>query len=346
MAYTTINKGSSYFNTLTYTGTSSAPNAKTGVGFQPDLVWIKPRTFADPHRLHSPLLTGSDYYLQSNATNAEAQSVNSITSFDSDGFTLGNTDGGWNSSSYTYVAWNWLAGNGTSSNTDGDISSTVSVNNTSGFSIVKYTGNGITGQTIGHGLNSVPKVILNKALISQDWLVHHKDIAISTCLKLNTTDAPLTSSAWNSTAPTSSVFTIGSSASTNASGVDYINYCFAEVKGFSKFGSYTGNGSTDGTFVYTGFKPAFVIIKRTDTLGYNWVMVDNKRSAYNLVQAELYPSSSTIEDTAAPFADFVSNGFKMRTTSNSKNASGGTYIYMAFAEHPLVSSSGVPCTAR
>lgn len=347
MSYTNgLDKPDEYFNTKLYTGNGSTQSI-TGINFQPDMVWTKIRNGVYDHNIFD-VVRGVTKDIRPNTTNAEGTQSGGLTSFDSDGYSLGS----WipvNESSSTYVSWNWLANGAGSSNTDGSISATVSVNTTSGFSIVKYTGNATGGATIGHGLGVKPAMILMKNLNqAYDWVVYHQNIGATKYLILNATNAETTGTGFlNNTEPTSSVITLGSGGSANGSSDNLIAYCFAEKKGFSKFGSYTGNGNaSDGTFVYLGFRPAFVIIKRTDTSGYNWVMVDNKRSPYNLVQAELYPSSSTAEDTAAPFADFVSNGFKMRTASNSKNASGGTYIYMAFAEFPIVSSSGTPCTAR
>ena len=338
-----------YFKTKLYTGTGSAPNAQTGVGFKPDLLWIKPRNLANSNRLHSPLLTAPDYYVMSENTDAEATNNNSVTSFDTDGFTLGNTDNGWNGS-YNYVAWNWkAAGTSGSANTDGSINSTVSANTTSGFSIVKY-GDSTGTQTVGHGLGSDVKVLIIKNLTStNNWHVWHAGIPTS-AIHLNESGAKTDS--WfatyqNSTAPTSSVFTVksGGGDDTLGSSKDYIAYCFAEKKGFSKFGSYTGNGSTDGPFIFCGFKPAWVLYKVASGTTNDWTLLDNKRDSFNVAGKRLYPNNTGAESEAAR-VDFTANGFKLRGDGTDMNGSGNTYIYMAFAEHPLVASNGDPATAR
>ena len=342
MAYSAIPKSTSYFNSKLYTGNGST-NAITGVGFQPDWVWIKDRGDTHDHNAYDAV-RGVTKMITPNENYAESTVSASLTSFDSDGFTLGNVARS-NANGGSLVSWNWKANGTGSSNTDGDITSTVSTNTTSGFSIVKYTGNGSTNQTVGHGLGSVPKLIINKQLTTQNWFVYHHSIGNTDVLKLNTTDAKTTSSAWNNTTPTSSVFTIGTSSSTNVSGEDFINYCFAEKTGFSKFGSYVGNANADGTFIYTGFKPSFIMIKRTDTTG-DWLMKDNKRpTVQNPVTSLLYPNQSYAEATGVNDADFISTGYKIRTTGTAENASGGTYIYMAFGQ-PIVSTNNVIATAR
>jgi hypothetical protein len=347
MAYTTINKPSDYFNTVLYTGTGSS-NAITGVGFQPDWVWIKSRTGGYSHQLFD-VIRGATKIISSDATDAESTNVQKLTSFDSDGFSVG-TNVGVNESSANLVSWNWLA-NGTGvSNTDGSITSTVSANTTSGFSIVTYTGNGSSG-TIGHGLGSEPKMIFVKRYDASgnNWNVYTSSTGNSARLKLNLTDAVETGNTgpWNGTSPTSSVFSVGGAGDTNTVGGTHVAYCFAEKKGFSKFGRYAGTGNADGRFVYTGFRPAFVLVKGyQDVL--NWGMYDNKRSTYNVADETLWSNSSNSESTIGTTygMDILSNGFKARTVSSQINTNGQGYIYMAFAEHPLVSSSGVPCTAR
>ena len=347
MAYTTINKGSSYFNTITYTGTGSS-NSLTGVGFKPDWVWIKKRNGAVGHRLYDAV-RGVQNTLFSNSDDPEATGqTTTLTAFNSDGFTV-ISESGVNASSDTYVAWNWLGANTTVSNTSGSITSTVSANTTAGFSIVKWTGNNTSGATVGHGLGSVLKMIIVKNLNTTDsWNVYHVSNGNTKRIFLNTTGSTdTTASAWNNTTPTSSVFTIGNNTGVNNSGSNLIAYCFAEVKGFSKFGSYTGNGSADGTFVYTGFKPAFILQKNTTTVGTGWGMIDNKRTPFNVSKGLLLANSNSVEDTtAAPSIDFLSNGFKWRTTDSWFNQSGVTNIYMAFAENPFVSSTQIPTTAR
>jgi len=245
------------------------------------------------------------------------------------------------------ASWNWKAGTGQgSSNTDGSINTTyTSVNTTAGFSISTYTGTG-SNATVGHGLGSVPKMIIVKRTSATDvWRVYHGSIGATKHLVLNTTAGDASgSNVWNDTAPTSSVFSISTDSAVNASGATYVAYCFAEKTGYSKFGSYVGNGNADGTFVYTGFKPAFVIVKCTSTTGNNWVMIDNKRLGYNVDNNRIYADLSNAEDTT-DVVDLVSNGFKHRFTGGTSNGSGISYIYMAFGQS-LVGSNNVPCTAR
>ena len=338
-----INKPTDYFNTVLYSGTGSAQSI-TGVNFQPDLVCIKGRNNGNYHRWFD-VVRGVPNYIGSNATDAEASDATQFTSFDSDGFTL-STGGATNGSGYTFASWNWLANGTGSSNTDGSITSTVSANTTSGFSIVSYTGTGSAG-TLGHGLGSTPKMIIVKCRSDADtWAGYHVDVGATKYMELDTTAAAQTSTQpWNDTEPTSSVFTVGNWSATNGSSRTYIAYCFAEKKGFSKFGSYTGNGSTEGTFVYTGFKPAFVIYKKSSASGSDWIMVDNKRNTFNVLNKELYSNVSTAEGTV-DLLDFTSNGFKCRRSHTSQNESGQTYIYMAFAENPLVGTNDIPATAR
>jgi hypothetical protein len=339
-----INKPDEYFNTVLYTGNGGTQSI-TGVEFQPDFIWNKQRNGTNSHYLFNAI-TGTGKFLKSNSTDAEGTNVDTVTSFDSDGFTLGNAAGN-NGSGNTMVSWNWLANGAGSANTDGDIASTVSANTTSGFSIVSYTGNGSAGATVGHGLGAVPKMIIVKNRDNTPgWGVYHASLGNTKYLQLNATAAEATASTfWNNTTPTSLVFSIGTSGWMNNSGEDYVTYCFAEKQGFSKFGSYTGNGSTDGTFVYTGFKPAMVIIKRTSGAD-RWVISDNKRDPNNVVVGELNPNDSAVEDTSSTPFDFLSNGFKIRRTGNVFNGSGESYIYMAFAENPLVGTNNIPATAR
>ena len=347
MAYTDIDKPSDYFNTNLWTGTGSIQSI-TGVNFQPDWLWVKTRSTTANHRSQNSVI-GAEYGMNPNQTVAEGFLSDCVTSFDSDGFTLGADSQGYvNTSSRTYVGWSWLASNTTASNTVGDINSTVSVNTTSGFSIGTYTGNGTAGATIGHGLASDKvTIIVKRTDTTSNWGVKHYKIPATQWLQLDQNDGANTSSLiWNDTEPTSSVFSVGSYVGTNASGGTYVFYAFAEKKGFSKFGSYTGNGNADGTFVYTGFKPAFVLVKRTDTAGYEWSIWDNKRDPFNLADTTLRPNSSASESTIGSFyqIDMLSQGYKFRTSNGDVNDSGGTYIYMAFAEEPLVGDN--PATAR
>ena len=285
MAYATIDKGSKYFNTVLYTGNGSTQSI-TGVGFKPDFTWLKHRNNATAysHQLYDAV-RGATNYLVSNTTAQENDAGSScstcLTSFNSDGFSLGS-NAGINASGVNHVSWNWLGANTTVSNTSGSITSTVSASTISGFSIVSYTGTSTAG-TIGHGLGVAPKMILIKrrTAFDEDWLVYHSTLGATKNLKLNTTAGEATSSSpFNNTAPTSTVFSVSNDGTTNSSSSTYIAYCFAEVKGYSKFSSYVGNGSTDGTFVYTGFKPAFVMVKNTNSgKSESWTMWDNKRSS-------------------------------------------------------------------
>jgi len=354
MAYTDIDKSDDYFNTILYSGNNTANRSITGVGFQPDWVWIKGRSGtygAYGHFLFDAVRgVGKQFY--SNNTSAEATNLNNLYSFDSDGFSLGQSgaDPVTNGSSTEFVAWNWLSANGTASNTDGSITSTVSANTTSGFSIVSWTGNQTAGASCGHGLGVAPSMIIKRRRNGDGadyWYVYHKSLGSSKSIYLNTTDASETSGAWNSQNPTSTVFYHGSSIREN--GNNMIAYCFAEKKGFSKFGIYTGNGSSDGVFNYTGFKPAFIVLKQTSAAGQNWQMMDNKRNAFNVLNRVIYPNLSQGEDTTGATSntiDFVSNGFKSRGSNAQSNGSGSTYIYMAFAENPFVTSTGIPACAR
>jgi len=336
-----INKPTDYFNTKLYSGTGSAQSI-TGVNFQPDLVWIKGRNNGNYHRWFD-VVRGVPNYIGSNATDAEASDATQFTSFDSDGFTL-STGGATNGSGYTFASWNWLANGTGSSNTDGSITSTVSANTTSGFSIVSYTGTG-SAATVGHGLSTVPKMIILKDRTSiRDWFVYHNSIGNNNRLKLNDTVASGATTIWNTTTPTSSVFSISNEIYVNDSGNNYIAYCFAEKKGFSKFGSYTGNGNADGTFVYTGFKPAFIIVKSTGVQ--SWFIYDNKRLGYNENNYTLLTNGTNTEISGEQEIDILSNGFKMRSPDSPTNASGQSFIYMAFAENPLVGTNNIPATAR
>jgi hypothetical protein len=351
MAYSSIAKPTDYFNTVLYTGNGGSSLAVTGVGFQPDWVWVKSRSDTEQHALWDSVRGGSKRLI-SDSTGAEYDnSTQGIQSFDSDGFTAGDSDQ-YNKSSQNVASWNWLAANGTASNSDGGTSSTVSVNQTSGFSIVGWTGTG-SATTVGHGLGVAPKMIIlkNRSEV-YGWQVYHESLGNTKYLELSKTDAEATSSqSWNDTSPTSSVFSVGASDSNNKSGNNIIAYCFAEKKGYSKFGSYTGNGNADGTFVYTGFKPAFVLMKKTSGgQARNWCILDNKREGFNPENDQLHPNTNGVESMGSGTTlDLLSNGFKLRVTDDDKNGSGDPYIYMAFAENPFVgndSGTAVPVTAR
>jgi len=348
MAYSSIVKPTDYFNTVTYAGNGSTQSI-TGVGFQPDWTWIKNRDRTDYHILVDAV-RGAPKEIYSNLNNAEYSNSNGLTAFGSDGFSVGSAnDVNYNGSNL--VAWNWLAGGSGSANTDGGINSTVSVNNTAGFSIVKYgTGTG-SATTVGHGMNTAPNFIIIKPLgtiQTGNWMVGGDNIdnTWNNIIELNTNLAKANDTAFNDTAPTSSVFSVGNN-NTNRSGENYIAYCFAEKKGYSKFGSYTGNANADGTFVYTGFRPAFILVKDSTGSGNNWFIWDNKRDGYNVVNRYLRPNLSDAEGYYEAI-DILSNGFKNRNTSGSANGS-QTYIYMAFAENPFVandSGTAVPVVAR
>jgi len=330
-----------YFNTATYSGNSSTQNI-TSVGFQPDWVWIKSRSNASNNYV-TDVVRGTSKGLQTNISNAEVTNTNVITSFNSDGFSLGDdaTANVANITGRTYVSWNWKAGGTAISNTDGSITSSVSANTDAGFSIVSFTGNKTRGATIGHGLGVKPDMIIMKNRdLGVSWVVWFPNLqANNQLLELNSTGAVLTNTGdpnawWNNTSPTSSVITLGDYDGINDD-LSMIAYCFAEIEGYSKFGSYTGNGSSDGTFVYTGFRPAWIMFKRTDSTNH-WLMLDNKRNVGNLVHKFLLANASDAEDTSNDQdTDFTSNGFKVRNSNARNNASGGSYIYMAFAENPF-----------
>ena len=350
MAYTTIDDPTIYFNTVLFTGNNSANNSITGVGFQPDWIWFKNRDAGNDHALVDAVRGRKA--ISSNNTNAELtlSADKDFQSFDSDGFTVDVVEqlNSFNKSGDSIVTWNWKAGGSASSNSDGTVTTSVSSNTTAGFSIVSYTGNGSATQTIGHGLGAVPKVMIFKRRnSSSDWIVYHVSRGATKYIPLNGTSA---GSAYEpyfaNTEPTSSVFTVDTAGDINGSSDTFIAYLFSEIKGYSKFGIYKGNGNADGPFVYTGFKPAWLMLKRTDTTG-SWQMYDNKRNPHNVVTNRLGANLSSEESTSGSIdIDFLSNGFKMRNSTADWNASGGTYIYMAFAESPFVNSNGVPNNAR
>jgi hypothetical protein len=358
MAYTTIDDPSAYFHTQLYTGNGTAigsggnvitNNANSG-DFKPDWTWHKVRSTANDHQIYDSS-RGVKIRLNTNATNSDFTLNEGLQSFDTNGFTVGS-DNGVNQSSQTFVAWQWKANGGTTaSNTDGTITSTVQANTTAGFSIVTYTGNGSTGATIGHGLGAVPSMfIIKRRSGTEDWVVyHHKNTSAPETdhLLLNLTDATADSDTrFNDTAPTSTLITMGNNAVINASGSTYVGYAFAEKQGYSKFGSYTGNGNADGPFIYTGFKPAWLMIKKTNNTS-QWVIHDTTRQEFNM-QTRFLQANQTIAESTSSAADLdiLSNGFKLRSSDDAQNGTGDTYIYMAFAESPFVSSEGVPTTAR
>jgi len=349
--YTAIDDSGLFMNTVLYTGTGSS-NAITGVGFQPDLVWAKSRSNGTSNTL-TDAVRGVTEEIYSESTSAEGTNANGLTAFGADGFTVGS-DSGWNGSSRTFVAWNWKANGSGSSNTDGSINTaSTSANTTAGFSISKYVGTGSNG-TIGHGLGVVPKIYIVKNLdaVGKWWFfpsflndaAKYLDGFTSTGA-IQTDGNGLT----NSTLPTSSLISIGTSSTINISSDNIICYAFAEIAGYSKFSTYVGNGNADGTFVYTGFRPAMVIIKTSSNSGENWHLYDSKRAnAFNPIETYLPdPSLASAEATTSSWGmDFLSNGIKLRGTGSGINGNGYTFIYMAFAEAPFVNSNGVPCNAR
>jgi len=334
-------------NPKLYTGNGST-NAITGVGFQPDLTWTKRRDNTGNHSLYDSV-RGVTKRIESDTSDAENTVATSLTAFDVDGFTLGS-GGDSNGNSETYVSWNFKANGAGSANTDGTINSTVSVNTTSGFSIVKYVGNSTAGATVGHGLGVVPQLILFKRLnASNVWITGDMVNSFTKIMFLDTTAASTTdSNAFNDTNPTSSVFTLGSAlgTGTNFSGDDYIAYCFANIDGYQRVGEYIGNGNADGTFVYTGFKPALVIAKRTNGTA-NWVIFDNKRSGFNVDNDEMSVNTSGGDNDGQTYqyVDLLSNGFKWRESSNNKNGNGDTYVFLAIGQ-TQVGTNDTPATAR
>ena len=339
---TTATQAGKYFNPVLYTGTGSSQSI-TGVGFQPDWVWIKGRSGATDHGLYDAV-RGVQKQLESNNTDAETTETTGITAFGSDGFTTGAL-AQLNTSAATYVAWNWKANGAGSSNPSGSITSTVSASTTSGFSVVTYTGTGANA-TVGHGLGVAPKMVIIKGRGNADnWIVYNAYISNPTthALILNSNSAPDNDSTYfNSTAPTSTVFSVGTDASTNQNTIGFVAYCFAPIEGYSAFGIYTGANNTgastpnaNGPFIHTGFRPRFVLIKRTSAAGTNWVIYDSVRGTYNANLPWLYPNASSAE-TSTEAVDFLSNGFKIRSESGATmNPDGGTFIYAAFAESPF-----------
>ena len=349
-----IDKPTDHFTTFLWTGDGTSPKSFTGVGFQADMMWSKIRTDGHQHNIVDTVRGVNQRLISTNLTNAEDTTCTHghFDSLDSDGFTITGAGGYWNvnTNAENYVGWLWKAGGTAVSNTDGTITSSVSANTDSGFSIVSYTGNATNGATVGHGLASVPTMLIGKDLSDgSSWGIWHKNLSGATYRLSFNTDAQSDDSflfgGSGAVLPTSTVFTLGSGGGLNGVNANIV-YCFAEKKGFSKFGSYTGNGSTDGTFVYTGFKPAFLITKKTSATA-PWDMFDDTRNVINPVNSRLHPNASDTEFTnSAMNIDFVSNGFKIRTTDNELNTSGATYIYMAFAENPFVTSTGIPTPAR
>ena len=335
---------SDYFNSVLYTGTGAVQTI-SGVGFEPDLTWCKDRTNSYD-QVWFDQVRGATERLTSNTNTAESTQVNDLTAWNSDGFVVGSGSN-INNNTNLFVGWNWKAGT-TTGLSGGTITPTsYSINTTSGFGVYKYTGTGSAG-TIAHGLGVAPEmVIVKKYNTTADWYVYHKDMPSGNGyhMTLNTSSAQASGTEWNSTNPTSTVFSLGANSNVNASAATFIAYVFAPKRGYSKFQEYWGNGQTsDGTFVYTGFRPAFILIKRSALTG-NWQIFDDKRLGYNGGNSYLAPNDANAENTGGQI-DIVSNGFKMRNNGTYTNGSGDTYIYAAFAEFPIVSSNNIPTVAR
>jgi len=352
MAYTTIDDPEAYFQVVLFTGDTSAQSITLpgDTNMQPDMVWIKVRDASAYGVIQDSVrgVTGTDSY--NIITDAASTDVSdAITALNSDGFTVGtDANDRSNYNSQTHVAWCWKANGSGSSNEAGSINTTAtSANTTSGFSIITYTGNSTSGATIGHGLGVKPAMIFCKNLAStQDWLGYHESFGATKHIKLNETEAIGTASTrWNDTEPTTTLVTLGDDPQTNGSAA-MVAYCFANVQGFSKFGSYVGNASNDGPFIYTGFKPAFVLLKNISAAGNGWAMHDNKRDPFNEMTKLLRADTNSAVSDPNYMRDHNSNGFKIRHDTAGVNGSGNTFIYAAFAEAPFVNSNGVPCNAR
>jgi len=350
MAYTTIDNPALFFNTVLYTGNGTAigsgGNAQTGIGFQPDWVWIKDRSATNNHNLFDAV-RGVTKGLQSSQNIAEYTNTETLTAFGTDGFTVGDA-GGVNTNSNNYVAWNWKAGT-TSGLSGGTITpSSYSINATSGFGIYKYTGNSTSGATIAHGLGKVPTMIMVKRLDSnKEWQIYHQALGNTKWIEFTTSTPQTGTSRWNDTSPTSTLFYLGNDSDVNNSSGTYVAYVFCDVKAYCKTGTYTGNGNADGPFIYTGFKPAFLIMKPYSKVE-EWTLLDNKRLGYNTDNNYVYPNQNYAEMTADRL-DIISNGFKIRSATGELNTSSATMLYIAIAENPFVandSGTAVPVVAR
>ena len=339
-----IAQGNKYFDATLYTGNGTTQTITNNAGFQSDFVWIKNRSAAHSHQLYDIVRgAGSGKSLKTNNTDQEGTydaQYGYVSSLNSNGFSVAKgSDVAYftNDNNVPYVGWQWKANGAAVTNTAGTITSQVSANTSAGFSVVTYTGTGVTG-TIGHGLGVAPSMIIVKCRSSgSNWYTYHQAIGNTGAVALNLTNATITSSNfWNNTSPTSSVFTASAgSAEINGNGLTYVSYCFSEVAGYSKFGSYVGNGSADGTFVYTGFRPKFVMIKNSTTASTNWLTWDSSINSYNVANKYLLPNNSVEEQTSGADIDMLSNGFKIRNTSGAANTNGATIIFMAFAENPF-----------
>ena len=346
MAYSPITKASNFFTPTLYVGNGSTKTV-TGIPFEPDMTWIKNRVGATDNEIYDKV-RGVGYRIYTN-TSAGQDNLGSqgLSAWTSDGFTVGN-NGALNGNGNNQASWNWKANGQGASNTDGSINTTyTSVNTTAGFSMSTYTGTG-ANSTVGHGLGKVPKIIMVKQLNgTNDWRVYTSMTGNTSQMSLNTNAAPDSGNTemWNSTTPTSSVFSIGTHGSVNGGSNTYIAYCFAEIQGYSAFGKYRGNAvATDGTFVNCGFRPSMVIQKRLDG-SENWYIFDEKRDGFNEDNEYLFPNLTQAESSGINRVNLLSNGFKLMTTDGGNNANGGPYLYMAFGQ-TLVGSNNVPANAR
>ena len=345
MAYSTIDDPTLYFNTVLYTGTGSEQTV-SGVNFSPGLTWLKSRSNGQPNVL-SDSVRGGNKQLYTADTQAETTYSQYLKSFNSDGFVLG-TDSGINQSSQTFVSWNWKAGGSASNNTDGNKTISLSVNTTAGFSVGTYAGTG-QDSTIGHGLGAVPDwlMIKNRSSGSRKWQLWHNGLTgTNKYLAIDRSDAELTDSAsWDNTAHSNTVWNTYGSGEANQNGENFVCYAWTSIQGFSKFGSYTGNGNANGPFIYTGFKPAWIMTKQING-GSSWIVHDNKRDPINTVTEYFTVEENDAAGTLANSFDLCSNGFKVRTSNGDRNSSGDSFAYWAFAESPLVNSEGIPNNAR
>ena len=347
MAYTTIDNPELFFQIKLYTGTGSELSITLDgdTDMQPDWVWIKERNGATNQML-TDSVRGATKTLHSQNTDAESTDAQALKSFDSDGFTVG-TNGDVNTNTDTYVSWNWKAGGSASNNTDGNKTISLSVNTTAGFSVGTYAGTG-QDSTIGHGLGAVPDwlMIKNRSSGSRKWQLWHKNLTgTNKYLAIDRSDAELTDSAsWDNTAHTSSVWNTYGSGEANQNGENFVCYAWKPIKGFSKFGSYKGQGNSDGPMIYTGFKPAWIMTKQIDGSS-SWIVHDNKRDPINPIDEFFTVEEGDAVGDLDSF-DLLSNGFKVRTSNGDRNSDTNTFVYWAFAESPIVNSNGVPNNAR
>ena len=349
MAYSTINDPSAYFQIKTWSGNGVDDRNLTNDGnsnLQPDFLWNKRTNTTGSHQLHDSS-RGVLEALHSNDSNAQGTESNAVQAFQTDGFQVGN-DANINGSGKDYIAWQWKANGGTtSSDGNGSITSTVQASTTAGFSIVTYTGTG-SNATVGHGLGVTPEVIFVKLTSgSGDWVSFHQPLGNTKFLRLNSDIAAGTQSTyWQDTSPTTTAFSIGTAGDVNTSSGSHVAYCFKSIKGYSKFGSYKGNGNSDGTFVYTGFAVSYLMMKRTDSAG-EWLIYDNKRNITNLRDTRLEAQDNFANSTGSSKSfDFCGNGFKCRGDDSDMNGSGNDYIYLAFADNTLVGTNNIISLAR